>query len=285
MVTGARELLGAGHARGSRAHHRHPLPGARPWRLRHHPALFPAAVDDEVLDRLDAHRVGIDIERAGRFARRRAYPAGEFGEVVRRVQHVERLTPLVPVDQVIPVRNDVVDGAARLAEGYAAIHAACTLTSRLLILEPEDELAVVAHPLPDRLRNLLDALKLHETGDLAHHAVSLCLLSTALSALTCARYCSPNARRYSCGNTLTNLPRAASQWSSSESARVLPVKRRCRSIKPRSSSSSHCPAWSRRPLPAAASSSSTWACTASVTTRSSVTIALLQRWAKVPSGS
>ena len=38
-------------------------------RLRHDPAHFPALVDDEMLDRLDAHRRGIDIERTGSFAR------------------------------------------------------------------------------------------------------------------------------------------------------------------------------------------------------------------------
>jgi hypothetical protein len=47
-----------------------------------------------VLDRLDAHRVGVDVERAGGFAGRRADAAGEVGEVVGRVQDLDRLLPV-----------------------------------------------------------------------------------------------------------------------------------------------------------------------------------------------
>jgi hypothetical protein len=55
-----------------------------------HPALGPGAVDDGVLDRLDAHRVVVDVERAGGLAGRRADAAGELGEVVGAVQHLDR---------------------------------------------------------------------------------------------------------------------------------------------------------------------------------------------------
>ena len=57
------------------------------------PALVPALVDDGVLDRLDAHRIVVDVERAGRLAGRRAHAAGELREVVGRVQDVERRSP------------------------------------------------------------------------------------------------------------------------------------------------------------------------------------------------
>ena len=76
--------------------------------------------------------------------------------------------PLVPVHEVVPVRNDVVDRAARLAERDAAIHAARALLRRRVVGQREDELAVVAHALGDGLRHLLDPLQLQEARDLAH---------------------------------------------------------------------------------------------------------------------
>ena len=91
VVAGARELLRARQARRARADDRDALAGLALGRLRHDPALFPALVDDEVLDRLDADGIVVDVERARRLARRRADAAGELGEVVGRVQHVERV--------------------------------------------------------------------------------------------------------------------------------------------------------------------------------------------------
>ena len=66
----ARELLRARHACRAGADDRHALAGFLLRRLRRNPAIFPAFVDDRVLDRFDAHRVGVDAQRAGFFARR-----------------------------------------------------------------------------------------------------------------------------------------------------------------------------------------------------------------------
>jgi hypothetical protein len=89
--------------------------------------VFPAGVDDLVLDRLDADRIVVDAQRAGGLARRRADAAGEFREVVGRMQVLERLAVVAVIDQVVPVRDDVVDRAAVVAERDAAIHAARAL--------------------------------------------------------------------------------------------------------------------------------------------------------------
>ena len=74
-------------------------------RLRHDPAFLPAAVDDRALDRLDGHRVVVDVERAGRLARRRADAAGEFGKLLVECSVVSAASPLVAIDQVVPVRD------------------------------------------------------------------------------------------------------------------------------------------------------------------------------------
>ena len=88
------------------------------------PALVPRPVDDLDLDLLDRHRVGVDAEHARRLARRRAQPAGELGEVVRGVQAVDGVAPVVAVDEVVPVRDQVAERAAVVAERDAAVHAA-----------------------------------------------------------------------------------------------------------------------------------------------------------------
>ena len=46
------------------------------------------------------------------------------GKVVGRVQVLQRRLPLVAVDEVVPVGDQVVDRAALVAERDAAIHAA-----------------------------------------------------------------------------------------------------------------------------------------------------------------
>ena len=76
-----------------------------------------------------------------------ADPARHLGEVVGRMQHVQRLAPPRLVDEVVPVRDDVVDGAPFVAEGDPAVHAARPLPGELLVRQPDDELAPVPYPL------------------------------------------------------------------------------------------------------------------------------------------
>ena len=165
------QLLRGRHPRGTGAHHGHALAGLGLGRLRHHPALFPPLVDDRVLDRLDADGVGIDVQRAGRLARRGADAAGELGEVVGRVQRVERGLPVLAEHQVVEVRNDVVDRAAALAERDAAIHAARALHLGLVVAQAHDELAPVLEPRGRGLGGFLQPLELQESSDLAHRLV------------------------------------------------------------------------------------------------------------------
>src|SRR5918994_1727969 len=93
-------------------------------RLRPDVARAPGAVDDRDLDVLDGHRVLVDAEDARRLARCRAQPAGELGEVVGGVEPVHRAVPVVAPDQVVPLRDDVAQRAALVAERDAAVHAA-----------------------------------------------------------------------------------------------------------------------------------------------------------------
>jgi hypothetical protein len=121
-----------------------------------------------MFDRLDPDGIVIDVERARLFAGRRAYPPSELREIVGRMQHVERLAPLVPVHEIVPVRDDVVDRTSGLAERDAAIHAAGALQRSIRVGQRKDELAIVVHPRRRGLHRLLDALQFEKAGDLAH---------------------------------------------------------------------------------------------------------------------
>src|SRR5580704_3448190 len=169
-MPGARQLLGASHARRPGADYGDLLAGLRRRQERGDPALVPAAVDDRAFYGFDRHRVFVDVERAGGLARRRADAAGEFREVVGRVQDGQRVLPLVAVDQVVPVRDDVVDWAAVMAERDAAIHAARSLRLEGLIGQRLRELAPRMDPLRHLLVVAVLAFDLEEPGRLAHAA-------------------------------------------------------------------------------------------------------------------
>ena len=185
----ARQLLRGGQAGRTGTDDGNLLAGLVLRRLRDDPAHLPALVDDEVLDRLDAHRRRVDPQRTGGFAGRRADAAGEIREIVGGMQHVQRLLPVATVNQVIPVGNDVVHRTAVVAERNAAIHAACALNLGLFVGQGVDEFLVVFQALFDRLVSLGKTLEFHESSRLAHYAASF----RAAAAI------SVRARLYSCG--------------------------------------------------------------------------------------
>src|SRR5207247_5229845 len=93
------------------------------------------------------------------------------------VQAVERFAPESLVDQVVPFRDQVVDGAARghafeqgagVAEGNAAIHATGALLLQHRLGGVRVEFAPVADALGGRFRQRQLALAVHEPGGLAH---------------------------------------------------------------------------------------------------------------------
>jgi hypothetical protein len=120
---------------------------------------------------------GVDAEHAGTLARRRTHAAGELREVVRLVQAVERLAPLAAVDEVIPLRDQVVDRAAGghaadqfpgVAERDAAVHAARALLAEFLLLHVGMKLVPVADALGGRAVDGKFAQVFDETSWLAH---------------------------------------------------------------------------------------------------------------------
>ncbi len=126
-VTGPGQLLGRREPGRARADHRHRTAGPGRRGPGHHPAGREGPVDDLHLDLLDRDGIGVDPEHTGGFARRWAKPPGELGEVVGGVQAVGGLPPVVPPDQVVPLRDQVAQRAPVMAERDAAVHAPARL--------------------------------------------------------------------------------------------------------------------------------------------------------------
>ena len=168
LVADAGQLLGAGEAGRPRADDRDSLAGPLRGRLRLDPALRPGAVDDRAFDRLDRHRTVLQIQRAGRFAGRRADAAGEFGKVVGGVEIARRLFPVAAIDEVVPVGDLVVDRAAGMAIGNAAIHAARRLVARRFFRQRQHEFAIMANAVGSLRIAPVRAIDLQKPRNLAH---------------------------------------------------------------------------------------------------------------------
>ena len=150
LVARPGQLLGRGQARRPGADDGHRLAGDQVRRVGPHPALVEGVVDDLDLDLLDGHRVLVDAQDTGGLAGRRAQPAGELREVVGGVQPLDGVPPAVPVDQVVPLRDQVAQRTAVVAERDSAVHAARGLFPQRLVIEVLVDLVPVPQPQRDR---------------------------------------------------------------------------------------------------------------------------------------
>ena len=168
-VTRAGELLGRADPRGPAADDRHRAPRRPPRGPRRDPALGPAALDDGELDLPDRHRRRVDRQRARGLAGRRADPARHLGQVVGHLEAQQRLAPLSPVDEVVPLGDQVRHRAAhRVAPGHAAFHAAGALLAQLALGERDAELHPRRETLPDRAVPAFLPLEFQEPRRPAH---------------------------------------------------------------------------------------------------------------------
>ena len=168
LVPGPGELLSRCQTRGPGADDDHALAGHHRRRLRAHPAFGPGAVDDLHLDLLDGDRVAIDTDHARRLTGCRAQAAGELGKVVGGMQAVDGVAPVPAVDEVVPVRNQVAQRAAVVAEGNATVHATTCLQLQQLAGERFVDLLPVLEAQLHRPPLGRDPRPLHETSRLTH---------------------------------------------------------------------------------------------------------------------
>ena len=90
------------------------------------------------------------------------------GKIVGRMQGFERCSPLVAIDEVIPIRDQIVDRAAVMTERNAAIHATRRLHTRLGCGQGFDKLVPIAPANVGFIIRPVLALDLKKPGWSAH---------------------------------------------------------------------------------------------------------------------
>jgi len=98
----------------------------------------------------------------------RANAAGHFRKIIGRMQVSRGFFPIALVDEVVPIGDLVVDRAAGVAIGHAAIHAARGLVARLLFRQRQDEFAPMRDALLHRRVATVPPIDFEEAGDFAH---------------------------------------------------------------------------------------------------------------------
>src|SRR5215831_2641708 len=118
--------------------------------------------------------------------------------------------PVSSIDEIIPVRNLIIDGtpcgrasdtACAVAVRHSAVHATRCLFPDLLFGKRQDKFTPMFYPLRDRLIVAVLALDFQKPGDLAHTYSAACIVAAFSFAI------SASARRYSTGITLRNSGR------------------------------------------------------------------------------
>mmetsp|Transcript_4606 Transcript_4606/g.12575 ORF Transcript_4606/g.12575 Transcript_4606/m.12575 type:complete len:361 (+) Transcript_4606:1414-2496(+) len=129
------ELVGGSEACRAAAYDGHLGSGAVAGGAGHHPAFLKGLVNDAVLDGLDADRVLVDAQHTRALTRCWTHTTCELWEVVGLQQPVEGTPPVALVHQLVELGDAVGQGAAGgglMAEGGAALHAACSLSVQQL---------------------------------------------------------------------------------------------------------------------------------------------------------
>src|SRR5580700_2668 len=112
-MAGFVELCRSAEPCGTGPNHGDFLAGALGRRLRNDPALLEAALNDGILDILNGDRRGVDSQNAGALTGGGTNASGKVREIVRLVQTLQRFMPEAAIDEIVPLRNQVVDRAAR----------------------------------------------------------------------------------------------------------------------------------------------------------------------------
>jgi hypothetical protein len=107
------QLRGAGKPGGPRPYDRDFFTGPGLGYLRDDPSLFKTLVYYRAFDCLYRYRRFVDAEDARPLARRGANPPGEFREIVRLMETLERFFPEPLVNEVVPLGYEVIYRAAR----------------------------------------------------------------------------------------------------------------------------------------------------------------------------
>ena len=133
VMSSTRKLLSTGETGGTRSHNRYTFACSGLWRLGRYPPFGPGFVDNCVLNGFDSNSVIVNVQRTSGFTRSRTNSPGELRKIIGRVQYINRPTPVLVINQIVPVGDDVVDGAPVVTKGDATVHATSGLFARLFI--------------------------------------------------------------------------------------------------------------------------------------------------------
>jgi hypothetical protein len=115
-VAGSIQLLRSRQTGGSRTDDGYAFPGPGLRRFRPDPAFTERTLDDRILDLFDGDGRFVDTQYARGFAWSRANQAGEFRKVVGGMECANRIPPAIAINQIIPVRDQVVQRTTRVTE-------------------------------------------------------------------------------------------------------------------------------------------------------------------------
>src|ERR1700757_1395419 len=127
-MTRAVELCSRAKTRRARTDNGNLFAGSFFRRLRQDPTRLPTFVDDRAFQVLNRNRRRVNSENARALAGSGANATGKVGKIVGFVQPFESFFPQPAVNEIVPFRNQVMDGAtgshsieerARVAEGNA----------------------------------------------------------------------------------------------------------------------------------------------------------------------
>ena len=177
LVAPVVQLVGNRQAGGARTYHRYPFSAAHrrdPW---NHPAVLKAGFDHSQLVVIYRHTVPVHAAGTGRLTQRGADPPGKLREIIGFGKPGQGLPPVAVVDLVIPLRDQVVQGAAAvsaaeidpgLAERHTAVHAPRRLNSPLPGFQTGMELFKVPDPFQRVIRWIDFTGVFQKTGRFSH---------------------------------------------------------------------------------------------------------------------
>jgi hypothetical protein len=188
IVPGTGELLCGGESGGTGTNDNNALAGLHRRHLRDDPAFAPCTVDDLDLDLLDGDSIGVDAKHTRRLAWSRAESTGELGKVIRGMQTIDGVTPMVAIHQIVPVGNQVSERAAVVAKRNTAVHATASLSGDLGNIERLVDLFPVAQAHRHRAARRSVALPFQKPCGFTHHTLSItrALVCSSLRPAACA---------------------------------------------------------------------------------------------------
>ena len=141
--------------------------------VRSNPTFVKGLIDDGDFDILNRYRWIGDPQHTGAFAWCWTNPPRKLGEIICFMKSIHRFAPPTLINQIVPFRNQVVDGAAgcRLTKRYAAIHASSTLHSEQIFLGLCVDFVVIVQTYNRQSPLNLLAFKFLEPGWLSHNRI------------------------------------------------------------------------------------------------------------------